>query len=96
MAEMIENANALARQLAEIDARTDPKVTSFPSGAFILDVTIGGGRYAFEYLPSKNGFGVSRIDSATFGWEGFESSFEDFDSAKKYILNLLTAASRPV
>jgi hypothetical protein len=90
---MIEDVRALTEQLAEIDPQTDPKVTSFPSGALMLDINVRGRKYVFEYVPSLNGFGVSSVDSATFGWEGVDVQFEDFDSAKSYLLGLVTGSA---
>lgn len=87
-----KDVRALARQLAEMDPRTDPKVTSFPSGALLLDVNVRGRAYVFEYFPSLQGFGVSSLDSAVFGWEGVDVQFNDFESAKSYLIDLL---SRP-
>jgi hypothetical protein len=89
---MIDKVDLLAKQLLELDARTDPKITSFPSGAFMLDVNIQGRRYVFEYIHSMRGFGVSSAESATFGWEGVEVPFDDFDSAKNYLLDLITTS----
>ncbi len=66
-----------------------PELTNFPSGAFMLDITVGPEIFVFEYLPSVGGYGVSRVSTATFGWEGFENVFEDFESAKAFILDLL-------
>jgi hypothetical protein len=69
-----------------------PRLTSFPSGAAMLDVKIGAETYVLEYLPSLGAFGVSRMSTAVFGWEGFEQSFDDFESAKEFVLSLLRSS----
>lgn len=89
---MIEQARALARQIAEMDPQTDPKITSFPSGALMLDVNVRGRKYVLEYFPSLHGFGVSSVDSATFGWEGVDEQFKDFDGAKRYLIGLVSGS----
>ena len=39
----------------------------------MVDVTVAGSTYVVEYLPSLgSGLGLSRLDTATFGWEGVE------------------------
>jgi hypothetical protein len=86
---MIEEVQALVRQIVEIDPGADPKITAFPSGAIMLDFNARGRKYVFEYLPSQGGFGISRLESATFGWEGVDVSFEDFASAKHYLIGLI-------
>jgi hypothetical protein len=89
---MIEEVSVLAKELAAVDPQTDPKITSFPSGALLLDVNVRGHKYVFEYVPSLKGFGVSRLDSATFGWEGVERQFDDFEGAKNYLMGLVNGS----
>ena len=69
-----------------------PKTVRFPSEAFMIDVVIEGVIYVIEYLPSI-GIGLSRQDTAVFGWEGFEKTFEDFQDAFDY---LSTLTGRPL
>ena len=66
-----------------------PKLTSFPSGAFMIDVVVDTEIYVVEHQPSLGGFGVSRMSTAVFGWEGVEKSFESLDAAEKHIVALL-------
>jgi hypothetical protein len=39
------------KQIAEKFPESNPQTTSFPSGAAMLDFTIGEIRYCVEYLP---------------------------------------------
>ncbi len=42
-------------------------------------------------MSSRNtrGYGVSRRSTAVYGWEGVEHAFDNFEDAKKYLLNVL-------
>jgi len=59
------------RQLYEAIKRdfpdSQPAFTEFPSGAAMLDVTVGAETYVMEYLPSLRLLGISRMSTATFG-----------------------------
>ena len=70
----------------------DPKFTPFPSGAARLDVKVGSETYAMEYLPSLLAVGISRMSTATFGWEGFEHPFDTFHEAREFMCDLLKKA----
>jgi len=35
------------------------------------------------------GVGISRASTATFGWEGYEYPFDDFEAAKAFLMSLL-------
>lgn len=59
-----------------------PKLTTFPTGAFIIDVPIGGEVHVVESL-SESGFGVSRQSTAVFGWEGVENAFATFEQVEE-------------
>jgi len=68
---------------------SNPKLTAFPSGAAMLDVNVGNVPYVMAYFPTLHSFGVSNVDKAVFGWEGFDYPFEDFAAAKEFLLSLL-------
>jgi hypothetical protein len=55
----------------------------------MLDVEIGPETYVMEYLPSLRAVGNSRMRTATYGWEGVEHSFDDFESAREYRMSVL-------
>jgi len=82
--------NAFHDQLSREHPSTEPKITMFPSGAAMLDIKVGPETYVMEYLPSFHAFGVSRMSTAVFGWEGFENSFDDFEKAKELVMTLLS------
>lgn len=90
---MLTQIHELGEQIKRDYPASNPKFTSFPSGAARLDVRIGSETYVMEYLPSLNAVGVSRMSTATFGWEGFEHSFDNFQSAKDFLASLLQKGS---
>lgn len=62
------------------------KLDVFPSGGAMLDVFLQQGAYVVEHLPSVGpGFGVSKMETATFGFEGFEHYFEDIAEAEAFL-----------
>jgi len=66
------------------------KLTLFPSGSAMLDVEIGAETYVAEFMKSLgDGVGISKLSTATYGWEGCESVFASFDEAKVHLLSLL-------
>jgi hypothetical protein len=86
---MLVEIEQLGEQIKRDYPSSNPKFTPFPSGAAMLDVKIGPETYVMEYLPSLRAVGISRMSTATFGWEGFEHSFGDFQSAKEFLMSLL-------
>ena len=66
-----------------------PKLTSFPSGAAMLDVKVGAETYVLEYHPNVEGVGISKMSTATYGWEGYEHCFDAFELAKAFLVQLL-------
>ena len=68
------------------------ELKTFPSGAYMLYFDVNGEEYVLEYLPSLKTYGVSKVSNATFGWEGFENPFDDFEAAKRFALELLKEA----
>jgi hypothetical protein len=68
--------------------RSEPKLTLFPSGSAMLDVKIGIETYVLEYHLDV-GLGINRMSKATYGWEGYEYPFGNFDEAKDYLFSLL-------
>jgi hypothetical protein len=79
------------RELAARFSRFESKVTEFPSGAAMLDLTINGMQYTAEFLPALNGYGLSRTDHATFAWEGVDEAFATFEELEAAIEALCLA-----
>jgi hypothetical protein len=85
------NAFELFKRIAAKFPEGHPQITDFPSGAIMLDITIGGVRYCAEYLPSRNVYGLSKTQGATPFWEGVEQSFtspEQLEAKIHEIINL--------
>jgi hypothetical protein len=61
----------------------------------MLDVTIASTGYVVEYLPSMRCVGVSNVNKAVFGWEGFDHPFDDLEGARDFLLSLLDNAYGP-
>ena len=79
--------------LARMDARfpeSEPKLTEFSSGAFILDLMISGLDYCVEYFPSEQAFGLSKTGNASPFFEGVEESFSSPDALEARIAELLS------
>ncbi len=70
-----------------------PELTLFPSGAAMLDIKIGPEIYVLAYY-SDVGVGINRVSTATFGWEGYEYPFDNFEDAKTFLLTLLKEGSQ--
>ena len=90
---MIAQFEALCSQMANDFPASRPKLTTFPSGAALLDFKVGFESYTFEFLPSLQSFGLSKTDNAVYGWEGVEHPFKDFHTAKSFIWDLLQTTS---
>ncbi len=59
----------------------------------MLDVAVGNEVYVVEYLHSRGWCGVSKQSTAVYGWGGgFENSFETFEVAERFVVNLLERA----
>jgi hypothetical protein len=69
-----------------------PRLTEFPTGAFMMDVQINDVPYVAEYVVGQ-GYGFSRTREATFGWEGVEKAFQSIDSLANHIVDELRRRS---
>ena len=72
-------------------AGTATEVTTFPSGAVMLDVRRGDHLYVLAYSPST-GFGVDEVLDGDGIGTSYRFGFPDFESAKAKVLSLLTEA----
>jgi hypothetical protein len=85
------NAIEVFRRIAVRFPETNPKLTEFPSGAVMLDVTIGKVQYCAEYLPSYNAYGLSKTAGGTPFWEGVEQSFTSAEQLEAKILEMMNS-----
>ena len=69
------------------------ELVTFPSGAYMFYFFVAGEEYVMEYLPSFKCYGISKVSNATFGWEGVENSFEEFEAAKNFVWSLLKSTN---
>lgn len=83
---MSEFMHVLLRRFPECHA----KLTVLQSGMVLLDFMVGDEPYVMEYLPTPNIIGVSKVKSATYGWEGVDRAFDSFEKASEYVLVLLS------
>jgi hypothetical protein len=85
---------ALERIRTRLPDRT-AKLTKFPSGAFMIDVSVGSEVHVVEYLRSVGQrFGVSRMSTAVFGWEGVEKAFESLEEVEDYLVAVSVTAAK--
>jgi hypothetical protein len=85
---MLAEFERLASNLRREHPSSEPKLIVLPSGAAMIDVKVGSEPYVFAYFPGQNGFGISRRNTAVFGWEGVEHEFRTFQEAESYLLQL--------
>jgi hypothetical protein len=83
-----EEIRALYCQIGREFPRNSTRLEIYPGGAAFLDVKVGTETYVMEYHANV-GIGISRISTATYGWEGYEHSFDNFRSAREHLLALL-------
>jgi hypothetical protein len=86
----IETFKRIAARFPE----TERKLTEFPSGAIMLDFTIGEVPYCAEYLPSYNAYGLSKTAGATPFWEGVEQSFTSAEQLEAKIVELMNSGKQ--
>jgi len=85
------NATEMFKRIAVRFPESNPKLTELPSGAAMLDITIGEVRYCAEYLPSYNAYGLSKTEDATPFWEGVEQSFTSAEQLEAKILEMMNS-----
>lgn len=69
---------------------TNPRITRFPSGAFIVDISVRGIEYCIEYIESTKQIGLSKAFQISPFFEGFDESFDNFEELEIRILDLVT------
>jgi hypothetical protein len=65
------------------------KVTEQPSGALVLNITIKGVRYAAEYLPEFEEYGLTNISVAAPFREGFDKAFGSGEELEGKVLEMM-------
>jgi hypothetical protein len=74
------------KQFHELIQREFPGIRTelelFSSGAAVLDVYIGEEMYILQY-SRRFGIGINRGSKVTFGWEGYEDPFDDFEPCQR-------------
>jgi hypothetical protein len=83
------NAVEVFKRIAVQFPEANPKLTEFPSGAAMLDITIREVRYCAEYLPSFNAYGLSKTEGATPFWEGVEESFKSAEQLEAKVREMM-------
>jgi len=68
---------------------TTPRLTVFPSGAFMIDMTIRGNSYCVEYLPSGNLLGLSKSEQISPFFEGVDESFKTVEQLEAKITEIM-------
>jgi hypothetical protein len=79
------DAQALFEHIQSRFPETKPKLTNFPSGAFMIDLIIHGDSYCVEYLPSRNLLGLSKSEQISPFFEGIEESFATLEELQDRI-----------
>jgi len=85
---MQEQFKNLKKEIAMSYPNNKLELTLFPSGAAMFQVQIGEETYSLEYHLDV-GVGISKVSTATFGWEGYDYPFESFEEARTFIFDLL-------
>src|SRR4051812_39980016 len=85
---MIDAMEELTRQIARLPG-TRAELTTFPSGAAMLDVWRGGRLFVLAYTPSWKGFGVDEAHDDEGLLEKYDFFSEDFHSAAVHLWDLV-------
>ena len=89
---LAEDMARLADDLRQGSEDIKTEVTTFPSGAVSLRVQLGGRVFDLDYLPSYGMFGVDELEGDMGFDTGYRFGFQDFESARTKLLNLLSEA----
>jgi hypothetical protein len=82
------DGKSLQRRLLVEFPQCKPVLLEFPSGAFMIDLVVRDEGYVVEYLVG-HGFGLSKLKTAVFGWEGYEESFDTAEALEHRIRKLV-------
>jgi hypothetical protein len=67
------------------------KLDEFPSGSFMIDVPIGDEVWVIEYSVRQPCFGLSRMSTAGYGFEGYEEIYDEIETLLERLKRLATA-----
>lgn len=87
------DARVITERLTQLFPQCHPTLDDFPSGAFMIDLVIGGKVFVVESVGSDK-FGLSIQETAVFGWEGVDQLFETIEGLEQRIGDLLAANIR--
>ncbi len=85
------NSTEIFNRIAVRFPEAKPKLTEFPSGAAMLDITIGEIRLCAEYLPSHNAYERFKTEVVTPFWYGVEQSFPSREQLESKIIKTINA-----
>jgi hypothetical protein len=88
-----EGGKFLCSRLVTAHPALQAQYLEFPSGAFMIDLTVAGEPYMIESIGCE--FGLSRQKTAVFGWEGVEERFESADALERRIRELVQPDNSP-
>ncbi len=88
---MIDEMRELARRIAGLPG-TRTEVTTFPSGAAILDVWREGRLFVMAHTPTWKGFGVGEVLDDEGFLEKYDFFSEDFTAAAEHLWKIVQAA----
>ena len=86
------NAVEIFKRIAVRFPKANPKLTVLPSGAAMLDITIGDVLYCAEYFPAHNAYGLSMTSGATPFWEGVDQTFASAEELEAKVLEMMNSA----
>lgn len=85
---MIDEMEELARRIAELPG-TRTELTTFPSGAAILDVWREGRLFVMAYTPTWKGFGVDEVLDNEGFLEKYDFFSGDFTPAAEHLWKIV-------
>ena len=88
---MIDKMGDLARQLEALPG-TRTELTTFPSGAAMLDVWREGRLFVMAYTPTWKGFGVDEVLDGQGLLEKYDFFSEDYAPAAEHLRKLVQNA----
>ncbi len=93
---LAEDVARLADEVRQGSENIKTEITTFPSGAVSLLIRAGGRGFGLDYLPSCGMFGVDELEADAGFNSGYRFGFQDFESARAQLLNLLEGARAAV
>jgi len=86
----------LFRWLRENHQKFYMEFSAFSSGSIMIDILTMEGKYVIECLPSHpNEIGISNAKNSTFGHEGADEVYSNFDEVKARLSVILEETCSP-